>query len=416
MDAVKLILRKHLASVICGVVALIALVALFYPVGGMYEKATGVMEARQSEARDIQAIVQRPRSWPVIPNLDVNPNNSQTTPLKRFPNQPRIDVGTRIRDEVAAQAKSIAETTNKENIHVPMAENLLPTPKDRYLFAKQFSSKAEELKNMLSPTVPPTETEIKTAASELYTKSYGPNVLFVGVDKRPINLASVVADWQAAADKLPLHLRLDRAHAGKVYIEPDALPVSHARDNSQGGPHDAEIWYDQNILWVEEDIFKSLNQTNSKARDVTDAPVKQIIKLDIPEDQSQYVTSATSTGGGGGNADAGNPFLRTPTGRVTNADHDVLHFTLTMRVDASKVGQIIADLQRFKLLTVTQMDLQSVDGIAAADAGYVFGDVPVVKLVITGEDVYLRKWTTPLMPDPIKLALGVGQSDASQQH
>jgi hypothetical protein len=69
-------------------------------------------------------------------------------------------------------------------------------------------------------------------------------------------------------------------------------------------------------------------------------------------------------------------------------------------------------LQTSKLITVQQFDLSAVDGIAAADDGYVYGDVPVVRLTIRGEELFLRDWTVKLMPDQIKSLLQVPADSA----
>ena len=45
--------------------------------------------------------------------------------------------------------------------------------------------------------------------------------------------------------------------------------------------------------------------------------------------------------------------------------------------------------------------------MAAADNGYIYGDVPVARLSVEGEDLFLRDWTVKLMPDPVKVDLAI---------
>ncbi len=169
--------------------------------------------------------------------------------------------------------------------------------------------------------------------------------------------------------------------------------------NSPQGPKENEIWYAQNMLWVEQDVLAAIKRLNADAANVTTAAVKHIIRLDVPEDVTQYVTPA-------GGADG---FARSPTGRLSNGLYDVVQFNLVLNVDASKISKVIAELQAGKLITVTSFNVVSVDGVAAADQGYIYGDVPVVNLTIKCEELFLRDWTTKLMPDSIKAQLGIAK-------
>ncbi len=53
-----------------------------------------------------------------------------------------------------------------------------------------------------------------------------------------------------------------------------------------------------------------------------------------------------------------------PTGRVCNSMYDVTHFTLVVDVDSRQIPLLLAELQRNKLMTVTQLDIVPVDSAA----------------------------------------------------
>jgi hypothetical protein len=86
---------------------------------------------------------------------------------------------------------------------------------------------------------------------------------------------------------------------------------------------------------------------------------------------------------------------------------DVVHFTVCMNVQASDVNKVIQGLEKNRLLTVYQSDVESVNSAAVQQDGYFFGPNPVVTLTVKCEELFLRSWTKPLMPPPIKLFLNV---------
>jgi hypothetical protein len=77
-------------------------------------------------------------------------------------------------------------------------------------------------------------------------------------------------------------------------------------------------------------------------------------------------------------------------------------------VDARQCRSFIDNLIKRRFITVLGVDAIGVDReVASRVAGYLYGDDPVVRLVVTCEAVFFRDWTTPLMPDIIKRLPGV---------
>ena len=96
------------------------------------------------------------------------------------------------------------------------------------------------------------------------------------------------------------------------------------------------------------------------------------------------------------------------TGRTSNETYDVVIFGLSLNVEADAVETFLLELTRDRFFTVTQLDINTVDAAAEAQAGYIYGDKPVVRLNMQVEALFLRSWTTPLMPPAVKTQLGVG--------
>ena len=70
-----------------------------------------------------------------------------------------------------------------------------------------------------------------------------------------------------------------------MYIDPLALDVSkYIPENQQ--PDVYYIWYAQVGLWIQRDVADSLAAVNAEAKNVLDAPVKRLMKIDVVEQQS----------------------------------------------------------------------------------------------------------------------------------
>ena len=82
-----------------------------------------------------------------------------------------------------------------------------------------------------------------------------------------------------------------------------------------------------------------------------------------------------------------------------------------MEVDQRQIPLIVDELQRGKLMTVTDVNLLPVDNAAALASGFVYGNAPMVELTLSLEAVFMRSWTAgppenpsgPMPPDVRKL-------------
>ncbi|HWE02577.1 MAG TPA: hypothetical protein VG326_09225 [Tepidisphaeraceae bacterium] len=418
------IVKKNILSIICGVIALAALVFLQWPVGGWYADEQKILDDRVKVNDDLSRLRTTRRHWPVMPDTA----GAQTI-LDHFPNDVRIAAGKQIEETVSKQAGKMKDITAENNKHMPLLPDVLPFPgEQRFAFQRVYPVAVQktlpaELQFPVPPDptgapvpepvkpLPPTNDEVYAESYRIYRTNFAPKIITVAGN--PVNKTQVDADWQEAAGKLQHTMRQDRAQKLKMYVDDDAISISKSILNAPGGPKESEIWYAQSSLWVEQDLVAAIKRINETAADVTVAPVKHLMRLNVAQDQTMYVNgsaggmSAFGAGGGGAGAPAVDGFLRSPTGRQSNPLYDVIHFSMTINVEASRIPQILSELQKGKLITITHVNASSVDGLAAADNGFLYGDVPVAHLYIEGEDLFLRDWTAKLMPEPIKAALGV---------
>ncbi|MEM6392714.1 MAG: hypothetical protein AAF797_08095 [Planctomycetota bacterium] len=100
-------------------------------------------------------------------------------------------------------------------------------------------------------------------------------------------------------------------------------------------------------------------------------------------------------------------FYISPTGRGSNAVFDVRHARLVVDVDWLRLNELLDQLAETNLITVLKVNLQDVDERTLLAAGYHYGPHDVVRAEILLETLWMREWTTPLMPEVVKTYLGV---------
>src|SRR4051812_42547258 len=84
------IVKKNLVSIICGVVALLALVAVFvWPLDGYYEDLQTKTKKRADVQGKATGLLNKTRTLPVF-----DPNSPTGKPLPKFPSQQIIKLGT----------------------------------------------------------------------------------------------------------------------------------------------------------------------------------------------------------------------------------------------------------------------------------------------------------------------------------
>src|SRR5258708_33803651 len=100
---------------------------------------------------------------------------------------------------------------------------------------------------------------------------------------------------------------------------------------------------------------------------------------------------------------------------------EVVPVTVYMNAQATDANRVIQELERGQLITVYWSDVESVNGAAKQQEGYFYGPTPVVTLTVKCEELFMRNWTKPLMPAPIKQYLNVqetppGETAPAKQH
>ena len=174
--------------------------------------------------------------------------------------------------------------------------------------------------------------------------------------------------------------------------------------------------------WVISDVLRAVAAANINtagvALAVPDAPVKHVESIRVHE---FVVASAEdpeddfSTGGRGGRggragsdpigtAEAG---IKTYTNRSQSNAYDIRLVDITVIASSKDLPTFFDALGKTNYMTVVDADLSQVNVWDALQRGYYYGDDHLVRAHLTIETVWLRSWTAPLMPEPVRTTLGV---------
>lgn len=176
--------------------------------------------------------------------------------------------------------------------------------------------------------------------------------------------------------------------------------------------------------WVISDILDAAALANSNAASgamaIPEAPVKRIeyIRVSGLELASAGQSDEDSFGGGRpirtGGSSFGDPEQTATqasfTGReggTATSPFDLRQVELSAIVSSKDLPKFLDAFGQVNFMTVTDVDLQEVDIWDELRQGYYYGSDHVVRATIKVETVWLRSWVAPLMPDPVKQALGV---------
>jgi hypothetical protein len=426
------IVKKNLFSIICGVVALAALVAVFvWPLDGYFETLKGKAEERAKIQAKITGLLGKQRNLPVF-----DPNNPAASKLTKFPSRPIITLGKQAQQDVAGMSEKLVAEALKLNEmgHGLVLNGSLPSPVSQPIaikFRRVLQDALDRLRTEdLLAGIPPTPEEFNNRADVLW-KSMQKEIIVV--DGQPTNLDQVMAKYQDRLNKLPDEMKNEMATKNKMYIDPMfVMRVSPSLPADGNSPSRESIWWSQVGFWVTRDVAMAIKDVNASSANVTDSPIKNLIALTIQEDffppgVAAQASAPAPVARGADASDTGiappttggvpDPTLaipdgsaQSPTKRISNNLFDVVQFKMTLDIEADKIPLFLKTLATNRFITVTRMEMNPVDSQLKQIQGYVYGPRPVVTLDLDGEALFMRQWTIKHMPLSIRKALGIPET------
>ena len=227
-----------------------------------------------------------------------------------------------------------------------------------------------------------------------------------------------------------------------------------AWSTAMGLPTLRQIYEGHMNLWIQQDIAKAIeiaNQVDDDEMNVIEAPVKRLISIDVIPGYVGLHTlggmgtagtnkssntggqmygggqmgmgmgmgagqpgagGAAGTGGGDPDSELAVDFNTGTSGRISNALYDVRHARMVAIVDFQQLPKLFDAIDQVNFMTVLECQIQDVDEYAALREGYVYGKGDAVRVDMLIESLWLRHWTTPLMPTEIKTYMGIATPEA----
>ena len=175
------------------------------------------------------------------------------------------------------------------------------------------------------------------------------------------------------------------------------------------------IW--QWDAWFMKDLFASVRLANG-TNYVTAAPVKRVVKITIMDPEGVFGAPAadaatgtpppTPTAAIPGMAPVDKAISVTGRGMGSwNPVYDLRRAQVELIVASDRVEDVIRAIQRTNFMTVTGVDLETVDTAMDLGLGYDYGDGHVVKATFDVESVWLRSWNAKNMPPLLRTQLSI---------
>lgn len=199
-----------------------------------------------------------------------------------------------------------------------------------------------------------------------------------------------------------------------------------------------DCWYYQLAYWVIDDVFQTVNKMNSGHDSVLTAPVKRIMNVGFIENFMGIGGGALyGRMGAGQNQDQGerpkyvlsdrDGLAESCTSRFseTSSEIDVIHFNLTVVVDAKTVlpfmqelcsskdhtfrgypdGQDTPQIYKHNQITILESKIGSIVPDDYMHAYYRYGEFPTVELELVCEYILDREGYAPIKPESVKATL-----------
>ena len=110
------------------------------------------------------------------------------------------------------------------------------------------------------------------------------------------NREQVDQQYMAEIAGLRQQIEKERAEKNTVYLDQSAVTTNTQLWKTEASPPDAQVWYSQMALWVQQDLLDSIKSLNERVlktkrenqRNIVNAPVKHIVTVDVPQGADMY--------------------------------------------------------------------------------------------------------------------------------
>jgi hypothetical protein len=421
-------IKGNVVALVCALLVLVAAGWIFL-INGWGGEFTKRLQTRLERNKALASFQSQNVSFPSPKTEGGTENKSLTI------NRAVITQLKEVYSKMEREGKGIFETARRFNSvqQTPMTTNLFPDNKDtslRIIARRDYQSSFLEMFEPYSSSAgvprlrarPPItegeiEVQLKSAREAYLVGTLGGRAEGSLNDLEREKLAEEVLKkrvevYQLYAKSLNIYTSTNKLGAGD-------FPFQVMGWSTQGTPaNDLQLWEGQMQLWIQQDMARVIALTNSVSQqdtNVTKSPIKKLNRMEV---KPGYIglggrampTDSGAAASGGGELKlnpAEDDFSLSPTGRRSNELYDVRHAKLDVVVDIVRLPEFFDNMVQVNYLTVLNMDVTDEDEYDALKRNYYYGDGDCVRIVLDIESIWLRDWTSKLMPAQVKADLGV---------
>ncbi|MHC4757840.1 MAG: hypothetical protein ACYTE8_04220 [Planctomycetota bacterium] len=223
----------------------------------------------------------------------------------------------------------------------------------------------------------------------------------------------------------------ERANSISVYANPSNLAGYTFWENYNPGTDKdlTNCWYWQLGYWIIEDVITTVESMNYGSNTVPTSPVKRIMTVNFDPSIGMYSSPGVSSKKAYSAApkyvlSPADEFTISYTGKFSNNEIDVIHFNISVILEANSIPRFIQELCKAKqhtfrgfsgtdeeksfkhnLITILETQINPVDTKAPEHELYFYGGNAIVKLDLICEYIFIKAGYDEIVPEVVKSEL-----------
>jgi hypothetical protein len=355
----------------------------------------------------------------------------------KTPPKAQAEVERIYQSEHKKDADEIVQLSRRSTQRELISYKIFPKPKDTsqqvfVQFGTRYRAMIEELVKSMNALDAPHDIDIRKEIEGEGSSGRG----IVGGQFGRIGTTRTAGTKNSSRNAIVDAVCNKRAESVPVYANPNSFIWYRFWENYKYSGLDTAIkdcWNSQVAYWIYEDVAATINEVNSGSDGVYTSGVKRLVGVSFSGPVAYVDSASRNLVAVGPDApdyimDKGAGVLGAEpwTGRICDADIDVVHFAVSVIVDSKSFMPFIKELcgekehryregyladgpervYKHNQITVLQSKIEPMNRTATQHGFYRYGDGAVVQLSLVCEYIFNRSIYDKIKPEPIKVLLG----------
>ena len=346
----------------------------------------------------------------IRPNVELGRQLTEMTGNPRFLTD--VETAKKQRDQITDEADRMFAALKKINRRDPLMTNVFPnggSPVDRLRYMEVYHEALLEMCEALNAGGPPTPAEVAEMRLELEERGFAKTQTGGGPHPKQVKIGQLFS--RGGDDLAEKYANILKARSIGCY----ATPKTFSREPlaEEGRPPSVEnLWFVQVEFWIQQDVVKALAAFNGEldgsdadARGVERNPVKHIHRVIAVGYQTREGVALISWPNSPTREDS-IPVKPVFTKQACDAVADVVVFEVYLTIDQRELLRIIDAISDANLMQCTLIQT-AVSPKRNQGENYIYGDAPVIDVMLEFEAYFLCDLYRPMMPANVRARLGI---------